>query len=150
VRRPRLAAAATLAGIAAVLAAGYAAAGLTGLITVASVAALGVLIVARALVKGQKPPPVQARQPRREPAPRPAVRTADFPAYQRIASDLEWARMSQRHYERIVRPMLARLAAALDRPRAAGLTRPGRSADVDEPGVDLPTLERIITTLEER
>ena len=149
-RRPRLAVAAALTGIAAVLAAGYAAAGPAGLVAVASVTALGVLIVARGMVRGQAPPPVRAIRRRREPVRRPAVRAADFPAYQRISSDLEWARMSRRHYERILRPMLARLAAALDRPHAVGLTRPGRSADVDGPGVDLATLERIITTLEER
>jgi hypothetical protein len=150
VRRPRLAAAAVLIGIAAVLAAGYAAAGPAGLIAVASVATIGVLIVARGMVRGQKPPPVLAEKRRREPGRWPALRSADFPAYRRIASDLEWARMSQRHYERILRPMLARLAEALGRPRAADLARPGRPADVDGPGVDLPALERIVAMLEDR
>jgi len=149
-KRPRLAVAAALTGIAALLAAGYAAAGQAGLIAVASVTALGVLIVARGMVGGQEPPPVRPIGRRREPVRRPAARAADFPAYQRISSDLEWARMSRRHYERILRPMLARLAAALDRPHAADLARPGRPADVDGPGVDLATLERIIATLEER
>jgi hypothetical protein len=149
-RRTALAVAAALTGIAAALVAGYAAARLTGLIDVASVTALGVLIVARGAVRGQKPPSVRAKNLRRDPARRPAIRAAEFPAYQRIASDLEWAQMSRRHYEHALRPMLARLAAALGRPRAVPADLGGAPAgDVDGPGLDLATLERMVTRLEE-
>ena len=75
-------------------------------------------------------------------AGRPA---ADFPAYASIASDVEWARMSQRHYEHALRPRLARLAAALGKSGAIDITGP---ADPDGPGPDLATLERIVTHLE--
>jgi hypothetical protein len=149
-RRTALAAAAALTGIAAALVAGYAVARLTGLVDVASVAALGVLIVARGTVRGEKPPSVRAKHLRPDLARGPAVRTADFPAYQRIASDLEWAQMSRRHYEHALRPMLARLAAALGRPRAVTADLEGPPAgDVDGPGLDLATLDRIVTRLEE-
>jgi hypothetical protein len=149
-RHPRLALAASVVVIGAVLAAGYLAAGTTGLVDAAAVAVIGVLLVARSTVRGEKPRPVR---PRKWPDPRrrPAVRTADFPAYRRIFSDLEWAQMSRRHYEHALRPMLARLAATLDhaRPVPAELTRPA-SPDVDGPGVDPATLERIVATLEDR
>ena len=99
-RRRILAAAATVTGIAAALVAGYAAAGATGLIDVASVATLGVLIVARGTLRGEKPRPVRHKKLGR----RPTLRAADFPAYATIASDVEWARMSRRHYEHALRP----------------------------------------------
>ena len=51
-RRRILVAAVTVTGTAAALVAGYAAGGATGLIDVASVATLGVLIVARGTVRG--------------------------------------------------------------------------------------------------
>jgi len=143
-RRRAVAAVATVTGTAAALVAGYAAAGATGLIDVASVATLGVLIVARGSLRGEKPRPVRHQRPRRDPGRRPA----DFPAYATIASDLEWARMSRRHYEHALRPRLARLAAALGRPDTAALTSPTGPADADGPGVDLDTLERIVTQLE--
>jgi hypothetical protein len=142
-----LVAAVTVTGTAAALVAGYAAGGATGLIDVASVATLGVLIVARGTVRGETPRPVQDKK-RRDPGRRPALRAADFPAYATIASDLEWARMSQRHYEHALRPRLARLAAALGRADAVEITRLTGPADTDGPGVDLATLDRIITQLE--
>ena len=142
-RRRILAAAATVAGTAAVLVAGYAAAGATGLIDVASVATLGVLVVARGTVRGEKPRTVQHKKLGR----RSALRAADFPAYATIASDLEWARMSRRHYEHALRPRLARLAATLDQKRTVDLTGPS-AADADGPGPDLATLDRIVTQLE--
>jgi hypothetical protein len=150
-RHPRLAVAAAVFVIAAVLAAGYLTAGTTGLVDAAAVAAIGVLLVARSTVRGEKPRPVLAKKSRSEPRRRPAVRTADFPAYRRILSDLEWAQMSRRHYEHVLLPMLARLAATLDRgrPVPAELTRPP-SADADGPGADPATLERIVATLENR
>jgi hypothetical protein len=149
-RRTALALAAALTGIAAALVAGYAAARLTGLIDVASVAVLGALIVARGAVRGQKPPSVRAKNLRSDPARGPAVRVADFPAYQRIASDLEWAQMSRRHYEHALGPTLARLAAALGRPQAVAPDLEGPpSGDIDGPGLTLATLDRIVTRLEE-
>jgi hypothetical protein len=152
-RRPvkrTVAVAATVTGIAGALVAGYAAAGATGLIDVASVATLGVLIVARGTVRGQKPRTVQDKDRRRDPGRRPAIRAADFPAYITIASDLEWARMSRRHYDHALRPRLARLAAILGRSPPVDLGGPGNPAtfDSDGPGIDLATLDRIITQLE--
>jgi hypothetical protein len=142
-RRRQVAAAATVTGIAAVLFAGYAAAGAAGLIDVASVATLGILIVARGTVRGEKPRSVRHEKQRRD----PALRAADFPAYTTIASDLEWARMSQRHYEAYLRPRLARLAATLGQEQAVDLTGPP-ARDTDGPGPDLATLDRIISQLE--
>ena len=141
-KRPRLAAAAALTGIAAILVAGYAVAGLTGLIDVASVAALGVLIAARGTLRGPRPRTVRKEnQP-----PGTTVRTDDFPAFAKIASDLEWAQMSQRHYEHLLRPALARLAATLNRPDVDLTGPPAR--DTDGPGADRATLERIVSQLE--
>jgi hypothetical protein len=147
-RHRAVAGAAAVTGIVAALVAGYAAAGATGLIDVASVATLGVLIAARAMLRREKPRPVRPEKRRRDPVRRPAVRAADFPAYATVASDLEWARMSRRHYEHALRPRLARLAATLgkhDTVVIPSLTGPG---DADGPGVDLATLERVITQLE--
>ena len=142
-KRPRLAAAAALTGIAGVLVAGYAAAGLTGLTDVAAVTALGVLIAARGTLRGEKPRTVREKDPQQRPV---TVRTADFPAFAKIASDLEWAQMSQRHYEHLLRPALARLAATLNRPDV-NLTGPP-AGDTDGPGVNRATLERIVSELE--
>jgi hypothetical protein len=141
-RRRRMAAAATGTGTAAALVAGYAAAGATGLIDVAAVATLGVLIAARGTLRGQTPRPVRPQKQRQD----PAWRSADFPAYARIASDLEWAQMSRRHYEHALRPRLDRLATALSKP--VDLTVLGDPGDSDGPGIDLATLDRIITQLE--
>ena len=144
-RKQAVAGAAIVIGTAAALVAGYAAAGATGLIDVAALATLGVLIVARGAVRGEKPRSVRPKKQRRDPGRRPAVRAADFPAYTSMASDVEWARMSQRHYEHALRPRLARLAAALGKSGAIDMTGP---ADPDGPGPDLATLERIVTHLE--
>ena len=143
-RRRILVAAVTVTGTAAALVAGYAAGGATGLIDVASLATLGVLIVARGTVRGEKPRPVRDKKRRSD----PGRRAADFPAYTTIASDLEWARMSRRHYEHALRPRLTRLAATLGREDAVDITRLTGPADTDGPGVDLATLDRIITQLE--
>jgi hypothetical protein len=148
-RRGARAAAAAVIGVAAALAAGYSAAGPTGLVDAAALATLGVLIMARGTVLGEKPPPVRARGKRRR---RPAVRPADFPAYATITSNLEWAQMSRRHYEHAMQPMLTRLAAMLGRPQAvADLDQgsgPENALDPDGPGADLATLERIVAKLE--
>jgi hypothetical protein len=147
-RHPRLAAAAALTGTGAVLAAGYAAAGPAGLVDAASVLTLGLLIVARGTSRGPAPRPVPAQQARRDPRPRPAVRAADFPAYAKIYSDLEWAQMSRRDYEHLLRPTLTRLAAALGRPDVLDLAGPAGPAGGDGPGVERATLERIVGQLE--
>ena len=144
-RRRAITGAATVLGTAAALVAGYAAAGATGLIDVAALATLGVLIVARGAVRGEKPRSVRPKKQQRDPGRRPAVRAADFPAYTSMASDVEWARMSQRHYEHALRPRLVRLAAALGRSGVVDIAGP---ADPDGPGPDLATLERIVTHLE--
>jgi hypothetical protein len=149
-RRRVVAAAAAAIGIAAALVAGYAAASATGLIDVAALATLGVLIVARGTVRGQKPPAVRDKKQRRDPGRQPPVRAADFPAYTAIATDVEWGRMSRRHYEHALRPRLARLAATLGRPDAAAGTNPTSPgpADTDGPGVDPAALDSIVTYLE--
>ena len=144
-RKQAVVGAAIVTGTAAALVAGYAAAGATGLIDVATLATLGVLIVARGAVRGEKPRSVRPKKQRRDPGRRPAVRAADFPAYASMATDVEWARMSQRHYEHALRPRLDRLAAALGKSGAIDVTGP---ADPDGPGPDLATLERIVTHLE--
>jgi len=150
-RHPRLAVAAAVVVIAAVLAVGYLTAGTTGLVDAAAVAAVGVLVVARSTVRGEKPRPVLAKKSWPDPRRRSAIRAADFPAYRRIFSDLEWAQMSRRHYEHALLPMLARLAATLDRgrPVPSELTRPPSPA-ADGSGADPATLERIVATLENR
>ncbi len=138
-------------GVAGALAAGYAAAGPTGLVDTAALAALGALILARGLIREEKPPPVRAKK-RLRPPRRPAVRAEDFPAYASIASDLEWAQMSRRHYEHGLHPTLVRLAASLGRPQAVPADPDGSGnlgfLDPDGPGVDRVTLERIVAALE--
>ena len=141
--RTRLAQAAAAIGVAAALAAGYAAGGQAGLTDAAAVAAVGVLVVARGTLRGSRLAPVRHEGRDRT----PAVSAEDFPAYRSIASDLEWGRLSWRHYQHAVRPLLARLAAALGRPAPAGLPLP---ADADGPGPDLVTLEGMISRLEDR
>jgi hypothetical protein len=145
-RRHRVGAVAAVIGTAAALASGYAAAGQAGLVDVASAVAVGVLIVARGLVRGEKPPSVPLRKFRLR---RPGAATAEFPGYQKIFSDLSWAQVSWRHYEHPLRPMLARLAEALDRQEAAAAEL-AASRDPDAPGPDLAALDRIITKLEGR
>jgi hypothetical protein len=146
-RRPRLAAAAALTGTGAVLAAGYAAGGPAGLVDAASVATLGVLIVARGTLRGPRPRPVRLKEmwPGRKPGT--TVLPAHFPAFAKISSDLEWAQLSRRDYEHLLRPRLARLAAALGREQAVDLAGPP-AGDGDGPGVDRATLERIVAQLE--
>jgi hypothetical protein len=146
-KRPRLAAAAALIGIGAVLVAGFAAAGSAGLVDAAAVATLGILIVARGTLLGPKPRPVRLEELRRKLQPRTTVRAADFPAFAKISSDLEWAQMSRRDYEHLLRPTLARLAANLGRDQVLDLAGPP-ARDADGPGVDRATLEHIVAALE--
>jgi hypothetical protein len=104
---------------------------------------------------------------RKPPAP---VRTADFPAYAKISSDLGWAPMSQWHYDHGIRQLFGRLAEsalaehhrvdmARDPARARELVGedvwplidPSRppSFDSKAPGTDLRTLTRIVDRLEQ-
>jgi hypothetical protein len=147
VKRRRLALAAAIVGIAAVLVCGYAAAGPTGLIDAATVAAVGVLIVVRGTIRGEKPRLVLPKKIRTALVRRPAVSAAEFPAYEKIFSDLSWAQVSWRHYQHPLRPMLARLAEALGRQQAVAAEL-AAVRDPDAPGPDLATLDRIITKLE--
>jgi hypothetical protein len=145
IRAGRAGLAAAAVGIAAILGAGYAAAGPAGLIDAAALAAVVVLIVARGTIPGRAPRSVRPRPPAER---APALRSADFAAYVTMASDLEWAQMSRRHYEYTLRPLLARLATALGRREAAAeLSRPP-SAGVDGPGADLAALDRVVAMLE--
>jgi hypothetical protein len=150
--RRAVALSAAVIGVAAALGAGYAAAGPTGLVDAAALATVGVLVLARGLVRDEKPPLVRDKGNRRYRRKRPAVRAADFPSYASIVSDLEWAQMSRRHYEHGLHPVLTRLAVSLGRPQAVPGLGPGagleQALDPDGPGVDRPTLERIVAQLE--
>jgi hypothetical protein len=98
------------------------------------------------------------------------VRTADFPAYAKISSDLGWAPMSQWHYDHGIRQLFGRLAeSALAENHRVDLARdparareivgddvwplidPSRppSFDSKAPGTDLRTLTRIVDRLEQ-
>jgi hypothetical protein len=88
---------------------------------------------------------LRSEKPRPVPSEKSMTQRADFPAYASIASDVEWARMSRRHYEHALRPRLSRLATALGKPDATVSKGP---ADTEGPGPDLATLERIVTYLE--
>ena len=104
---------------------------------------------------------------RRPPA---EVRSADFPAYAKISSDLGWASVSQWHYDHGIRPLFGRLLESvlaerhrvdLARDPARGrdlvgediwpLVDPSRppSFDSKAPGADLRTLTRIVDRLEQ-
>jgi hypothetical protein len=135
-------------GIAAILGASYVAAGPAGLVDAAALAAVGVLLVTRGTVRREKAGSVRHLDLLRNRGN--PDHTAGFPAYRKIASDLDWAQLSRRHYEYLTRPMLARLAASLGRPQAAELDGPlaGNGVDAGGPGVDLATLDRIVTRLE--
>jgi hypothetical protein len=148
------------------LAASYPAGGSRGLvITAIALAVLALLITLAAVPRGPAHLP-----PRRSRRTAPDVRSDDFPSYRKIAADLGWAAVSMRHYDHVARPLLSRLLAAvledrrrLDLDRAPGAVRnlmgadlwplvdPARPAsdDSNAPGVDLPTLARIVTRLEE-
>jgi hypothetical protein len=111
---------------------------------------------------------VRARLWRRSPPAQ--VRSADFPAYAKISSDLSWAPVSQWHYDHGIRPLFGRLLESVlaerhrvdlarDPARArdlAGddiwpLVDPSRppSFDSKAPGADLRTLTRIVDRLEQ-
>jgi len=104
---------------------------------------------------------------RRPPA---EVRSADFPAYAKISSDLGWAPVSQWHYDHGIRPLFGRLLESVlaerhrvdlarDPARARELVGddiwplvdPSRppSFDSKAAGADLRTLTRIVDRLEQ-
>jgi hypothetical protein len=113
-------------------------------------------------------PAAWARLRRRRPPTE--VRSADFPAYAKISSDLGWAPVSQWHYDHGIRPLFGRLLESVlaerhrvdlarDPARARDLvgediwplvdpTRPP-SFDSKAPGADLRTLTRIVDRLEQ-
>lgn len=162
--RAVLAAAAVAAGLG--LAAGYAVAGPFGLIVTAIVLAALAILAVRATA-GQ---PDTGRAAVRDERGRPADGAAAFRSYRKIAADLGWAGVSRRHYDISVRPLFARLLAAVladrhridlarDRDRARHavgedvwpLIDPARPASADDhaPGVEAATLARIVDRLEE-
>jgi len=138
VRRVALAIATAVAA-GALLGAGYAAAGQAGLADMAAIVAVAGLLLGRILVRRGAPPPVLNKGS--SPA---AVRTEDFPGFPRLVSDLEWAVLTRRHYEQVLRPRLASMGAVLPETGSAN----ANGAD-DGAGPDLAALDRIITKLEE-
>ena len=110
----------------------------------------------------------RARLGRRRP---PAeVRSADFPAYAKISSDLGWAAVSQWHYDHGIRPLFGRLLESVlaERHRVDLARDPARARDLvgddiwplidpsrppsfdsKAPGADLRTLTRIVDRLEQ-
>lgn len=138
------------------------AAGAAGLLVALSSIALVAVAVALLAVPAAPPPP-------RRPRPGPPVDNAPFRAYREVAEALSWAAVSPRHYDLVTRPLLTRLLASrlqdLHRidlradPQAARRLvgedtwhwlDPGRpvARQAQPPGVDLPTLTRIIEALE--
>jgi hypothetical protein len=103
-------------------------------------------------------------------SPPAEVRSADFPAYAKISSDLSWAPVSRWHYDHGIRPLFGRLLESVlaerhrvdlarDPARARELVGedvwplvdPSRppSFDSKAPGADLRTLTRIVDRLEQ-
>ena len=109
-----------------------------------------------------------ARLGRRRP---PAeVRSADFPTYSKISSDIGWASVSQWHYDHGIRPLFGRLLESVlaERHRVDLARDPARARDLvgediwplvdpsrppsfdsKAPGADLRTLTRIVDRLEQ-
>ena len=143
-------------------------------------AALGLIIAAAAVPRSARQAPARrpdsawARLRRirflRRADPSPVVRTADFPAYAKISSDLGWAPVSQWHYDHGIRPLLARLMqvalaehhrvdSVADQAHARSLVGeeiwplvdPSQPLSFDSKarGPDLRTLARIVDRLEQ-
>jgi hypothetical protein len=85
---------------------GWLLAGTLGVFIVVSAGFVFGLVVIRARL------PRGPRRPRRPRRPVPFL-NADFPAYRRIEEALVWAPVSARHFDHAVRPLLARLLAAV-------------------------------------
>jgi hypothetical protein len=154
---------AVMTGLAAAImaAAGYAVGGQTGLLAAVALAAVAGLLAARLRIPA----------PPRRPSPPPEHdQDEEFAAYRRIDNALGQARVSRRHFDRTVRPLLQRLLAALladrrrlDMSKDTGAARealgddlwplldPARPASEDSraPGVSEQTLARIVDRLED-
>jgi hypothetical protein len=141
---------------------GWLLAGTLGVFIVVSAA----LVVALLLLRAQLPRGPRSRRRQRRPVP---FLNAEFPAYRRIEDTLFWAPVSARHFDHAVRPLLARLLAAVlaerhgvdmatnpAQARAAigddlwPLVDPERpvSDDTRAPGVPLPVVLRFLDRLE--
>lgn len=111
-----------------------------------------------------------APPPRSAPRPGPPVENAPFRSYRQVAEAMSWAEVSPRHYDLGTRPVLARLLAArladhhgidLAADPAAARALVGEEVwhwldtdrEVDRrgqpPGLDQPTLSRIVDRLEQ-
>ena len=156
---------AAAAAAAAGLVAAYAVAGPEGLAAVGTVLAAAAVLAARVTIT-----PAAAQRSARRHVATSAVRAADFPAYQKIEYALGWAGASQRHYDRITRPMLSRLlGVALQERHRLDITQQPEEArrlvgadlwplidpsappsdDSDVPGPDKAALSRVIDRLEQ-
>ena len=123
-------------GAVALLGAGYAAAGSAGLLDIGAVVAIAALLTGRIRVRGREPHVVMRKKEEAD---------AGFPGFGRITSEMEWAMLSRRHYERSTRPQLERLAVAL------GRTLPEEVlSDEFGTGPSSSELDRIIARLEEQ
>ena len=179
-RRGAAVAMAVLAALVAALVAALAVAGPFGLVTTAECLAALALVIALARTPAgahERGMPWAAamwtRLTRSRIWPRhrapTVVRTADFPAYAKISSDLGWAPVSQWHYDHGIRTLFGRLAeSALTQRHRVDLARdpararelvgediwplidPARPASFDSktPGPDLRTLTRVVDRLE--
>ena len=102
-------------------------------------------------------------------SPPAEVRSADFPSYAKISSDLGWAPVSQWHYDHGIRPLFGRLLESVlaERHRVDLARDPARARDLvgddvwplvdpsrppsfdsKAAGADLRTLARIVDRLE--
>lgn len=122
-------------GAAAILGAGFAAAGPSGLLDMGAVVAIAALLLVRMRVRGRETDVVMRKTEETD---------SGFPGFARITSEMEWALLSRRHYERSTRPHLERLAVTLGRqlPAEARTDAEGAGPSADE-------LNRIIARLEE-
>jgi hypothetical protein len=175
----RRAAAVTLAALAALTAALAVGGPFTVVVTAECMAALALVVVLARTPGGVRERHVPRTEAwaravwarlRRRRNPPAEVRSADFPAYTKISSDLGWAPVSQWHYDHGIRPLFGRLLESVlaerhrvdlarDPARARELvgddiwplvdpTRPP-SFDSKAPGADLRTLTRIVDRLEQ-
>jgi hypothetical protein len=140
----------------------YAAEGLRGLMLALTFVAVVVIVVGVSTTPGAPPRRVGGRHP-------VPVAHAPYRSYREVAERLSWAHVSPRHYDHVTRPMLVQLLESrlADRHRvelrhspdqARALVgedvwpwldpdrQPDRSSQ--PPGVDLPTLSRIVQALE--
>jgi hypothetical protein len=174
----RRAAVVTLAAFAALMAALVAGGPFTLVVTAECLAALTLVIVLARTPGGvrERGAPQAAAWARaawtrlRRQRPVAEVRSADFPAYAKISSDLGWAPVSQWHYDHGIRPLFGRLLESrLAEHHRVDLARdPARARDLvgediwplvdpslppsfnsKAAGADLRTLTRIVDRLEQ-